>query len=55
MTIDQIAAATLLLQSEERALLADCLVESLGVAKADRLDYLWATEPGGGAMKFAKV
>jgi len=44
MTIDQIAAAALSLPSEERALLADRLVESLDAAEVNRLDRLWATE-----------
>ncbi len=44
MTIDQIAAAALSLPSEERALLADRLVESLDAAEANRLDRLWAAE-----------
>ncbi len=44
MTIDQIAAAALSLPSEERALLADRLVESLDAAEVNRLDRLWVTE-----------
>ena len=44
MTIDQLAAEALALPSEERALLADRLVESLDSAEANRLDQLWAAE-----------
>ena len=44
MTIEQIAAEALTLPSEERALLADRLVESLDAAEVNRLDRLWATE-----------
>ncbi len=44
MTMDQIAAEALTLPSEERALLADRLVESLDAAEANRLDRLWASE-----------
>ena len=43
MTIDQLAEEALALPSEERALLADRLVESLDDA-TNRLDRLWATE-----------
>ena len=44
MTIDQIAAEALSLPSEQRALLADRLVESLDAAEVNRLDRLWANE-----------
>lgn len=44
MTIDQLAAEALALPSEERALLADRIVESLDAAEANRIDGLWATE-----------
>ena len=44
MTIEQIAAEALTLPSEQRALLADRLVESLDAAEANRIDRLWATE-----------
>ena len=44
MTIEQIAAEALTLPSEERALLADRLVESLDAAESNRMDRLWATE-----------
>ncbi len=44
MTIDQLAAEALALPSEERALLADRLVESLDAADANRLDQLWTAE-----------
>lgn len=44
MTIEQIAAEALTLPSEERALLADRLVESLDAAEANRIDRVWATE-----------
>ena len=44
MTIEQLAAEALALPSEERALLADRLVESLDTAEASRLDRLWASE-----------
>ncbi len=44
MTIEQIAAEALTLPSEERALLADRLVESLDAAEANRVDRLWASE-----------
>ncbi len=44
MTIEQIADEALALPSEQRALLADRLVESLDVAEANRIDKLWATE-----------
>ncbi len=44
MTIEQIAAEALTLPSEERALLADRLVESLDAAEVSRLDRLWASE-----------
>ena len=44
MTIEQIAAEALTLPSEQRALLADRLVESLDAAEVSRIDRLWATE-----------
>ena len=44
MTIEQLAAEALTLPSEERALLADRLVESLDAAEASRIDRLWVTE-----------
>ena len=44
MTIEQIAAEAHTLPSEQRALLADRLVESLDAAEANRIDRLWATE-----------
>ncbi len=44
MTIEQLAEEALALPSEQRALLADRLVESLDVAEASRLDQLWASE-----------
>lgn len=44
MSIDQIAAEALALPSEERALLADRLVESLEAAESNRIDRLWMEE-----------
>ena len=44
MTIDQLAEEALALPSDQRALLADRLVESLDAAEASRNDRLWATE-----------
>ena len=44
MTVEQIAAEALTLPSEERALLADRLVESLDATENNRIDRLWATE-----------
>ena len=44
MTVEQLAAAALTLPSEQRALLADRLVESLNTAEISRIDRLWATE-----------
>ena len=44
MTIDQLAQEALSLSSEERALLADRLVESLDAATTNRIDRLWASE-----------
>ena len=44
MTIEQIATEALTLPSEQRALLADRLVESLDAAEAGRIDRLWASE-----------
>jgi putative addiction module component (TIGR02574 family) len=44
MTIEELAEEALALPSEQRALLADRLVESLDAAEANRLDRLWASE-----------
>ena len=44
MTIDQIEREALALPSEERARLADRLVESLTAAEVTRIDELWAAE-----------
>ena len=44
MTIEQIAKEALALPSEQRALLADRLVESLDASEVSRLDNLWAVE-----------
>ena len=44
MTIEQLAAEALSLPSEERAKLADRLVESLDAAEISQLDQLWAGE-----------
>jgi len=44
MTIEQLAEEALALPSEQRALLADRLVESLDAAEANRIDGVWATE-----------
>ena len=44
MTIQQIAEEALALPSEQRALLADRLVESLDAAETNRIDRLWLTE-----------
>lgn len=44
MTIEQLAEEALALPSEQRALLADRLVESLDAAEANRIDGIWATE-----------
>lgn len=44
MTIEQLAAEALTLPSEERALLADRIVESLDAAALNHLDELWAAE-----------
>lgn len=44
MTIEQIAEEALALPSEQRALLADRLVESLEAAEENRIDRLWITE-----------
>ncbi len=44
MTIEQLAEEALALPSEQRALLADRLVESLDVDEVSRLDQLWAAE-----------
>ena len=43
MTMEQIADEALALPSEQRALLADRLVESLDAAEENRIDQLWAT------------
>ena len=44
MTVEQIATEALALPSEERALLADHLVESLDASEVSRIDRVWATE-----------
>lgn len=44
MTVEQIAEEALSLPSEDRALLADRLVESLDPAEDDRVWKLWADE-----------
>jgi putative addiction module component (TIGR02574 family) len=44
MTVEEIAEEALALPSEQRALLADRLVESLEAAETNRLDKLWAAE-----------
>lgn len=44
MTLEQLALEALSLPSEERALLADRLVESLDTATISRLDQLWTDE-----------
>ncbi len=44
MTIDEIAKEALALPSEDRALLADRLVESLDAAEINRIDKLWSAE-----------
>ena len=44
MTIDQIEREALALPSEERARLADRLVESLTAAEVNRIDELWTAE-----------
>ena len=44
MNLEQLAAEALTLPSEERALLADRLVESLDAAEVNRIDQAWATE-----------
>jgi len=44
MTIEQIANEALALPSEQRALLAERLVESLDTAETTRIDRLWAAE-----------
>ena len=44
MTIEQIANEALALPSEQQALLAERLVESLDAAEANGSDKLWATE-----------
>ena len=43
MTIEQIAEEALALPSEQRALLADRLVESLDAAEENRIDRQWLT------------
>ena len=43
-TVEQLADEALALPSEQRALLADRLVESLNVAETSRLDQLWGAE-----------
>jgi putative addiction module component (TIGR02574 family) len=44
MTIEEIAKEALALTSEDRALLADRLVESLDASEVNRIDQLWAAE-----------
>jgi hypothetical protein len=44
MTIEQIAEEALALPSEQRALLADRLVESLDCSEQNRIDLLWIEE-----------
>jgi len=44
MSIEQIANEALALPSEQRELLAERLVESLGAAEANSSDKLWANE-----------
>lgn len=44
MTIEQLAEEALALPAEQRALLADRLVESLDAGEVSRLDQLWITE-----------
>ena len=44
MNVDELAAEALNLPSEERALLADRLVESLDAAAVNSIDRLWAGE-----------
>lgn len=44
MTVDELVEVALTLPSEERALLADRLVESLDTVETNRLDQLWALE-----------
>jgi putative addiction module component (TIGR02574 family) len=43
-TVEQLTDEALALPSEQRALLADRLVESLDVAETNRLDVLWGAE-----------
>jgi hypothetical protein len=44
MTLEQIADAALALPSEQRELLAECLVESPADAEPNRVDRLWAAD-----------
>ncbi len=44
MTMNQLAEQAMALPSEQRALLADQLVESLDAAETNRLDRLWLAE-----------
>jgi putative addiction module component (TIGR02574 family) len=44
MTIEELAEEALALPTEQRALLADRLVESLDAGEVSRLDQLWAAE-----------
>ena len=44
MTMEQLAAEALALPSEERALLADRLAESLDAVEANHIDRLWTAE-----------
>ena len=43
MTMEQLAEEALALPTEQRALLADRLVESLDAAEASRIDQLWTS------------
>lgn len=44
MTVEQIATEALSLPTEDRAALAERLVESLDAAELNRIDHLWAEE-----------
>jgi putative addiction module component (TIGR02574 family) len=44
MSLEQIAEAAMALPGEQRALLADRLVESLDAEEINRIDRLWAAE-----------
>ena len=49
MTIEQLAEEALASPSEQRALLADRLVESLDTAEANRIDGVWPRKPSAAA------